>query len=55
MVQVGRERIGAATEVEVMGKIESVTQKLGERVSMESGKRKKKRIRRLTARAISIL
>src|SRR6267154_3099790 len=41
MVQMGREWIGTATEVEVMGKIESVAQKLGERVSTESGKRKK--------------
>jgi hypothetical protein len=35
MVQMGREWIGAATEVEVMGEIESVAQKLGERISME--------------------
>jgi hypothetical protein len=54
MVQMGRERIGVATEVEIMGEIESVAQILGERISMESGKRIN-RIRRLTARAISIL
>ena len=50
----GWEWVGAATEVEIMGEIESVAQKLGERVNMETGKRKN-RIRRLTARAISIL
>lgn len=51
MVQMGRERVGAATEVEVMGEIESIAQKLGERISIG----RKNRIRRLTARAISIL
>jgi hypothetical protein len=42
MIQMGRERIGAATEVEVMGEIESVAQKLDERISIEGGKREKK-------------
>jgi len=41
MVQMRREWIGTATEVKVMGEIESVAQKLGERISMKCGKRKK--------------
>ena len=54
MVQMWREWVGAATKVEIVGEIESVAQKLDERISRESGERKN-RIRRLTARAISIL